>query len=59
MEWLKKLITELIINVIYLIVGIKVIGDIYYNEKLKESNWSAFISSPFRYIKNNAKPIKL
>ena len=58
-EWLKNLIGELITTIIVLIVGVNVIGDIHYNEMLKHSYWRAFLSSPIRYIRYNAKPIKL
>lgn len=59
MEWIKNLFGELMVTIITIIVGGKVIGDIHYNEMLKHSYWRAFLSSPIRYIRYNAKPIKL
>ena len=59
MEWIKKIIGELISTIIVLIIGCVVIGDIHYNEMLKRSYWRAFLSSPLRFIKTGGNPIRL
>lgn len=53
MDWIKKLLGELVATIIVLIVGRNVIGNVHYNEMLKHSYWRAFLLSPIRFIRNN------